>query len=70
MREMFASTFDTEKPYLGDIFLHAAQNCPSEEAVKMFLLLGDPLSRHGLLPLPSGGAQVKGQKGSFKYSFY
>jgi len=70
MKEMFVSAFNDKKPYLGDIFLHASRNCPSEEAVKMFLLLGDPLSRHGLIPLPGGAAQVSGKKDNTEYKFY
>ncbi len=70
MSELFEAAFDEHKPYLGDIFLYASQTCPSEEAVKMFLLLGDPLSRHGLRPLPPGAAQVKGEFGKTTYYFY
>lgn len=59
VEKMFDAAFLDDQRLLGDIFLYGAQNCPSEEAVKMFMLLGDPCSRHGLLPIPEGSEQLK-----------
>ncbi len=57
--EMFNAAFEQGNNCLGDIFLYASRNCPSEEAVKMFLLLGDPASRHGLIPIVETQPQVQ-----------
>ncbi|HOE63245.1 MAG TPA: C25 family cysteine peptidase [Candidatus Sumerlaeota bacterium] len=71
MQEMFNAAFnDNDNRYMGDIFLYASRACPSEEAVKMFLLLGDPLTRHGLVRISRGEPQVKGSQGKTTYEFY
>lgn len=71
MQEMFNAAFNNDdNRYMGDIFLYAARHCQSEEAVKMFLLLGDPLTRHGLVRISRGAAQITGSYGKTTYEFY